>query len=176
MYHGLTGRETAQIERAETKEEAGAMSQTLTLELSDEEAEEVSRIAREERRSVGEVGARMINEGLRQNRFPYIEFRTILGERVACVKGRLEVWQVMMIARLYTEETIAKTAEHLVLRPEQVQCALDYYAAYPEEIDAALAENDRNDYETLKRRRPRLQRYSVTDEDLASVQLDDSTL
>ena len=145
------------------------MAQALTLRLPNENAEEVRRIARKERRSVNEVAARIVDEWLRQNRFPHLEFRTIGGERVACIKGRLEVWQVMMIARDYRNE-VAGIAAHLQLRPEQVQAALDYASAYPEEIVSALAENDEG-YERLKRLLPNIQRYTVTDDDLAGVQL-----
>jgi len=44
------------------------------------------------------------------DKFPHIEFRNINGERVACLKGRLEVWQAVMAARRYDEA--AKAAEH----------------------------------------------------------------
>lgn len=77
------------------------MSIALTLRLPEEDAEEVRRIAQKERRSVSEVGARIVDEWLRQNRFPLIEFRSINGERVACLKSRLEIWQVIMIGRQY---------------------------------------------------------------------------
>jgi hypothetical protein len=90
------------------------------------------------------------------------------------VKGRLEVWQVIMVARNYPEDTVAKTADHLVLRPEQARAALDYYAAYPEEIDAALAENDEG-FERLKRLLPNIKRVTLSKEDLASVRLADPT-
>src|SRR5579884_2945404 len=140
------------------------MSTTLTLRIPDEDAAEVRRIAQKERRSVSEVGARIVDEWLRLNRFPYIEFRSINGERVACLKGRLEVWQVIMVAQGY-ENDVARTAGHLDLQPEQVQAALDYAAAYPAEIEAALAEN-REGFERLKRLLPQIGRISLTDNDL----------
>lgn len=145
------------------------MSQALTLRLPDEDAEEVRRIAQKERRSVSEVGARIVDEWLRLNRFPQIEFRSINGERVACIKGRLEVWQVILVAHSYQED-VTRTAEHLNLRPEQVQAALNYYAAYPAEIDAALLENGQG-FDRLKRLLPQIKRTSMSDEDLAHVDL-----
>jgi len=145
------------------------MSQALTLRLPDEDAEEVRRIARKERRSVSDVAARIVDEWLRLNRFPQIEFRSVNGERVACIKGRLEVWQVIMVAQGHGED-VAKTAEHLNLRRDQVQAALNYHAAYPAEIDSALAEN-RQGFDRLKRLLPQIERTSVTEEDLAGVPL-----
>jgi len=145
------------------------MAQALTVRLPDDDAEEVRRIAQKERRSVSEVGARIVDEWLRQNRFPHIEFRAINGERVACLKGRLEIWQVVMVAHGYQLD-IAKTAEHLNLKDEQVQAALTYYAAYPAEIDLALRENQQG-FERLKRLIPQIERVTLTDDDLANVNL-----
>ena len=150
------------------------MSQTLTMRVPDENAEEVRRIATKERLSVSEVSAQILDEGLRQRKYPEIEFRDILGERTACVKGRIELWQLVMVARHHTEDRVAKTAAHLVLRPEQVQGALDYYAAYPDEIDAALAENDNMAYEEMKRRYPKqkIGLFEITDEMIARLERD----
>ena len=77
------------------------MSQVVTLRLPDTAAEEVRRIARNERRSVSDVGARMVEEWLRQNQFAHIEFRAFNAERHACIKERLQVWQVILVAKGY---------------------------------------------------------------------------
>ena len=105
-------------------------------------------------------GTRIVDEWLRQNRFPHIEFRTFNGEREACIKERLQVWQVIMVAKSYGMDT-DKTAEHLSLRPEQVRSALNYYAAYPEEIDRALADNDRG-FERLREMLPGIELAEVS--------------
>jgi hypothetical protein len=52
---------------------------------------------------------------------------------------------------------VEKIAFHLDLKPEQVQAGLHYYAAYPEEIDLALEENDLG-YERLKAMLPTLEK------------------
>ncbi len=145
------------------------MSQALTLRLPDEDAEEVRRIARKERRSVSDVAARIVDEWLRLNRFPQIEFRSVNGERVACIKGRLEVWQVIMVAQDHGGD-VAQAAEHLNLRHDQVQAALNYRRVYPAEIDEALAENSQG-FDRLKRLLPQIERTSITEEDLAGVPL-----
>jgi uncharacterized protein (DUF433 family) len=126
------------------------MSQVVTLRLPDSTAEAMRQIARREKRSLNEVGVRIVEEWLRQNRFAHIEFRTFQGERHACIKDRLQVWQVIMVARGYGMD-VEKTAEHLSLDAAQVQAAVNYYAAYPDEIDQALQENDAG-YERLKER------------------------
>jgi hypothetical protein len=131
------------------------MSQPVTVRLPEESWKELRQIAKRERRSVSEVGARFINEGLRQNEFTYIEFRSFNGERHACIKGALQVWQLIMVAKDYGMDA-GKTAAHLDLGSEQVLAGFSYYAAYPEEIDQALAENDMG-YERLKALLPNLE-------------------
>ena len=53
----------------------------------------------------------------------------------------------------------------------RIQGAFDYYRAYPEEIDQAIAENDSWTYERLKESLPQLERFSVEldddDDDIA---------
>ena len=129
------------------------MSQVVTVRVPEETAEAMRRIAQKERRSLSDVGARMIEEWVRQSQFAHIEFRSFNGERHACVKERLQVWQVVMVARDY-EMDVEKTAKHLGHTREQTQSAFHYYEAYTEEIDVALAENDAMGYDQIKRLLP----------------------
>jgi len=135
------------------------MSEVLTLRIPREAAIEVRQIAKRERRSVSEVGARMVEEWLRLELFPYIEFRVFNGERTACIKGRLQVWQAIMVAKAYKMDA-QKTAAHLVLSCEQVEGAFQYYHAYPQEIDQAIEENDVG-YDRLKQMFPNIVRITV---------------
>jgi uncharacterized protein (DUF433 family) len=135
------------------------MSQILTLRLPDADAEAVRQLARREKRSINEIGTRIVDEWLRQERFEHIEFRSFNGERLACVTGRLQVWQVIMVARGY-EMDVLRTAGHLHLKPQQVRAAFNYYASYPDEIDQALLENDLS-FEQLKEMLPGLELFEV---------------
>ncbi len=135
------------------------MSQPVTVRLLDPTAEELRVIARREHRSVSEIGARFIDEGLRQYRFPYIEFRSFNGERHACIKGALQVWQLILVAKDYSME-IDKAAEHLDLRPDQVQSGINYYESYPDEIEQALQDNNLG-YEQLKALLPTLKLAAI---------------
>jgi uncharacterized protein (DUF433 family) len=139
------------------------MSQPVTVRLADLSAEELRFIARKEHRSVSEVGARFIEEGIRQNRFPHIEFRSFNGERHACIKGALQVWQVIMIARGYDMDA-EKVAPHLCLKPEQVQAAINYYKMYSAEIDQALEENNIGE-ERLRQMFPNLRVFTFPKQD-----------
>ena len=135
------------------------MSQPVTVRLPEIYWEELRQIARRERRSVSEVGARLIHEGLHQARFPYIEFRSFNGERHACIKGGPQVWQILMVAR-DSDMDIQRVAQQLDLTAEQVQAAVHYYEAYPEAIDQALAENDAG-FDRLKEMLPGLRMEQV---------------
>ena len=90
-----------------------------------------------------------------------IEFRSFQGERHACIKGRLQVWQAIQVAKTYAMDVV-KTAEHLGLEPEQVQSALHYYETYPEEIDHRIAENEAIGFEQLKRLLPNARLSEIT--------------
>jgi uncharacterized protein (DUF433 family) len=149
------------------------MSQVLSVRLADEAAEEVKRIARRERRSASEVTGRAVEEWLRMERFPLIEFRSLSGDRQACLKGRLPVWQVLLVGKAHGMD-VDKTAAHLQLKGEQVRTAFDYYGAFAEEIDILLEDN-RQGPERLKRFFPNLDVFTVTDEMLDKVEAGSSS-
>ena len=135
------------------------MSQPVTVRLAEPSAEALRFLARKEHRSVSEVGGRLIEEGIRQNSFPYIEFRSFNGERHACIKGSLQVWQAILVAKEYNMDAEA-VASHLCLKPEQVQSAVSYYQSYPAEIDQALEEN-RIGEERLRQMLPNLRVFTT---------------
>ena len=135
------------------------MSQPVTVRLAEPSAEALRFLARKEHRSVSEIGGRFIEEGIRQNRFPYIEFRSFNGERHACIKGALQVWQAIMVAKGYDMDA-EKVAAHLCLKPKQVQAAISYYQSYPAEIDQALEENHVGE-ERLRQMFPNLRVFTV---------------
>jgi len=141
------------LQRSLSEKEVSKMSQVVTMRLPDNTAEIVRRIAQRERRSLSDVSAWMIEEWVRENQFAHIEFRSFQGERQACIKERLQVWQVIQVAKSYALE-IVQTAAHLGLEAEQVQAALHYYEAYPDEIDQSIATNEAVNFEQVKRLLP----------------------
>jgi hypothetical protein len=84
------------------------------------------------------VAASYIAEGLRRSRFPAVEFRNGSPGRVAYLAGtRWPVWLIVQLVKDYSDKVEA-AAKHMNRPPALVQMALDYAAAYPEEIDADL--------------------------------------
>lgn len=135
------------------------MFKTATVRIIGPSAEALRILARKEGLSVSKVGSRLIEEGIRQIHFPFIEFRSFNGERHACIKGALQVWQAIMVAKGYGMDA-EKVAYHLCLKPEQVIAALSYYQSYSEEVDQALEENDITE-KKLQQEFPNLRIYTV---------------
>jgi hypothetical protein len=136
------------------------MAKEITLQLPEETAARLEASARKSGRSISETGARSIEEWLRQDEFPEIEFRTFNGERHACLRGVTQLWQLIMVAEQYDLD-VEKTATYFQLPPHRIQAAIDYYRAFPDEIDRPIAENRSWTYERLKQVLPQLVRVSV---------------
>ena len=137
------------------------MSQTVTLRLPDGVADWLKTAAKRTGRSLNDVGVSLFEEARRVSEFAEIEFRTFGGERQACLKGLLQVWQVIEVAQQVGLDA-EKTAQHFGWPTWKAQAALNYYEAFPEEVDAAIAENKAMGYEKLKRLFPHMTLSEVT--------------
>jgi uncharacterized protein (DUF433 family) len=116
------------------------VSKVVSVRLKDDQVERLARVARRFGRTVSETAAQLLDEALRQGEFAFIEFRDSAVGRQAYLKGtRLAVWQVTALAR-HVDGDPKQTAEHLEIPAIQVQAALAYAAAYPAEINAAIAD------------------------------------
>ena len=136
------------------------MSQTITLRVPDDTANWLKDSARRAGRSVNDVGAKLLSEAQRMNEFARIEFRTFNGERHACIQGHMQVWQLIELARAYNMDA-EKVADHLNWPVWLVQAGINYYEAFPDEIDLAIRENQSMGPEKLKRLLPNLEIIEV---------------
>lgn len=99
-----------------------------------------------------DASARLVEEGLRRTEFAFLDFRDTPVGRQAFMRGStLAVWEVMLLARSHGGNPVA-VAKHLRWPVVKVQAALNYAAAFPDEISAAIAENDAVHFESLTRR------------------------
>lgn len=131
------------------------MSKVLSMRLREEQMARLQRLARRMNRTPSETAAILLEESLREAEFAFIEFRDSAVGRQAYISGSsLAAWEVVMVAGAYKGD-VAKTAEHLGWLPTQVRAALNYAEAFPEEIGAALEDNDKG-YEELKRILPNI--------------------
>ncbi len=93
----------------------------------------------------------LLDEGLRRERHPGIVFREGPAGRRASIEGRrLDVWQVMETVWA-SEGDVAKAAEYLSIRPDQVQAAVGYYTEFPAEVGSWIRRN-REEAERLEER------------------------
>ncbi len=112
-------------------------------------------------RTPSETGALLVDEGLRSAEFGQIEFRNSPVGRQGYIRGSsLAVWEVIMVAKSYDLD-LAQTAEHLGWPLYRVKAALNYYNAFPNEIEEAIADNAAFDFEALSRMLPQAERFNA---------------
>jgi hypothetical protein len=102
----------------------------------------VDREARRTGRSKGAIVEALAEEALRMRLFPGIAFKGADWERRAWVIGTaLDVWQIVDAHRdIGSIESMAAGGS---ANERQIRLALDYYEMFPEEVDAAMADNRR---------------------------------
>ena len=106
-----------------------------------------------------DASARLVEEGLRRTEFAFMDFRDTPVGRQAFLQGStLAVWEVMLLARSYGGDPAA-VAKHLHWPVVKVQAALNYAAAFPDEISGAVAENDAVDFASLKNMLPQAKEF-----------------
>lgn len=102
-------------------------------------------LARRTSRPLSAVLSELTEEALRTRRHAGIAFAGAPGDRRARIEGTgLDVWEVVAIHKACGEDTqrTLQILEHL--NPRQIEAALLYHRAYPEEIEALMAENERS--------------------------------
>jgi len=137
----------------------------VSLRLKDDLLERLERVARRLGRSPSGTAVLLLEEALRQRDYPFIEFRDSPVGRQAYLKGtRLAVWQVEWLARDYNGD-VDKIAAHLDIPAVKVAAALQYAAAYRDEIEAARADT----YHAVEELRQFLPSLRVVEVDAASA-------
>ncbi len=117
------------------------MSKVVSIRLKDNQFGRLQRIARRTGHTPSTTAARLIEEALRKEEFPLIEFRDNgLEGRVAYLQGtRFKVWLTVWLFR--SANTDVKTmAELWGIREMDLREVLRYAAAYPEEVEPAIEE------------------------------------
>jgi len=126
----------------------------ISMRLPAESGKRLKRMANRHGWTPSDASARLVEEGLRRSEFGFIDFRDSPAGRQACLQGStLAVWEVVLLVRSYKQD-VSAVARHLKWPAVKVQAAVNYAAAFPEEIDEALAENEMTDFEALRRMLP----------------------
>jgi hypothetical protein len=116
------------------------MSVNISVRLEDRLAERLRLRARAAGETVSDRLRRYADEGTRRDEHPLITFRDGPTGRRAGLVGGPDVWEVTMwVEDLSGEADPAATlVEESVLTRPQIDAALRYRAAYPDEIDARI--------------------------------------
>ncbi len=129
-------------------------SMVISMRLPAESGKRLKRMANRHGWTASDASARLVEEGLRRSEFGFIDFRDTPAGRQASLQGStLAVWEVMLLVHSYKEDVPA-VAGHLKWPEVKVRAAVNYAAAFPEEINQAISENAATDFETLKRMLP----------------------
>lgn len=99
------------------------------------------------------AAALLVEEGLRMDEHPAVVFRDGPGGRRAVVVGGPDVWEVIRALRdarqaepeLSRGELIDLVRGNSGVAESLIRAALDYYGAYPSEVDGAILDADRTD-------------------------------
>jgi hypothetical protein len=93
------------------------------------------------------LAQRLVDEGLRSQEHPGIVFRDGPAGRRASLAAGPDVWEIIAAVRSSGSKNearaIAATAADMTVSPAQVHLALEYYGAFPDEIEMQIAENER---------------------------------
>ena len=133
----------------------------VSMRIPTAQAERLRRMARRLGRTPSDTGALLVEEGLRRSEFAFIDFRdSYLGRQAYLQGSTLAVWEAVRLVRAYNgDETAA--AGHLDWPAARVQAAMNYAAAYPEEIGTAIADADAVQFDDVLRFAPQARRFEV---------------
>jgi hypothetical protein len=89
------------------------------------------------------LAQRYIDEGLRRDEHPLIHFVDgPAGRRAALVGTGLDVWEAILVVR-DNDGDVAQAADYLERPVHLLQAAVNYYAAFRDEIDEWIDANER---------------------------------
>ncbi len=111
--------------------------------LTEEAARELRAIAQAEGRTVSQVLSRFVDEGIRMRRFPGIIFVDGPRGRRAHVAGTgFDVWETIALHRAYRGDAVRLLKDHPGLARRDLDLAISYARAYPDEIEPLIAQNE----------------------------------
>lgn len=122
------------------------MSQVLSVRLPEQVATRLREHAGSQAEATSTAALRLVDEGLRMAAHPGTLFKSGPTGRRAAVVGGPDVWEVVGLLRSLDQrgdKAISEAAAWLSLTEGQIRSAADYYADFPDEIDARIEANDR---------------------------------
>jgi hypothetical protein len=121
------------------------MATPLSIRFEDNLLARLRRRAGVTASSTSSLAQRLIDEGLRMADHPGVIFKDgPTGRRAALISGP-DVWEIIKFLREIDERgpaALDAAADGLALEQGRVSAAVSYYADFPEEIDAEIADAD----------------------------------
>ncbi len=141
-----------------TSERKGAV---LSIRLTEQQLNRLAGFGRRIGKTPSESAAILIEESLRRSEFAFIEFRDSAAGRRACLQGSsLAIWEIIMVAQGY-KMNVEKTAEHFEWPIFRVQAAMNYWKAFPEDIEVLIQDNNSYDFEKVQSMLPQAAIYAI---------------
>jgi hypothetical protein len=134
-------------------------SKAIGVQLTQQQIEQIDRLAQREGRSREAMAARLLELTLRLRDYSFVLRDFGIGPEMFLSGSRLRVWWVATLIRDY-EGDIAKTAEHVNELESTIVEVQRYAETYPEEIEADIAANDKS-FEDLQRILPNIRLIEV---------------
>jgi uncharacterized protein (DUF433 family) len=126
-----------------------------SLRLPPETLHEIERMSRETARDFSSVTIDLLSEAIKMRRNPGILFVEGVSGRRARVAGTgIEVWEIVANYKTMGGNVNRLRKTYHWLSAEQLRAALGYYAAYPEEIDRLIEQNESWSQQEVKARYP----------------------
>lgn len=126
-----------------------------SLRLPPETLQEIERMSRETARDFSSVTIDLLSEAIKMRRNPGILFVEGVSGRRARVAGTgIEVWEIVANYKSLGGNVNRLRKTYHWLSAEQLRAALGYYAAYPEEIDRLIEQNESWSQQEVKERYP----------------------
>ena len=122
------------------------MPRPTSFRLPEDLLDRLEAESRSERTSITQLVAVLLEEGLRIRKFPGIVYRTGPAGRRAGLVGGPDVWEVvrdLAYAPGRGMDRVENLAAETDLSVASVLLAADFYAAFPDEIDALIEANER---------------------------------
>jgi hypothetical protein len=113
----------------------------------------VSFVAANPGMSLSSAANRLVDEALRMSEHPGITFRAGLSGRRAGLVAGPDVWEVLRAVKsarahepaLTEDDVLTLVAENTGVAGRQIRVAIQYWASYPDEVDAEIAAADAAD-------------------------------
>jgi hypothetical protein len=116
-----------------------------SFRLSEELLERVDAEAAASGTSATALVTSLLDEGLKSRRFPGVVYRAGPAGRRAALANGPDVWEIVRAVRRTPgqgEQRLQRVADETGLGLDQVRLAVNFYSAYPEEVDARIAADE----------------------------------